>query len=182
METNQLIKTGRIIAILSLLLGTAIFVLYYLLSSSFLLFTGYVFVVLAGIINSIFLILVLLRYSKEKHHKLQLFITAGIILLNIPMLLFYSWVTFLLMDIMRIKFVNTTQEAITELRIKGCQNKKIQKLEAGKSELVFISIKDDCAINITYSINGQSKNETVLDYATTSMGQKINYKIGEKME
>lgn len=182
METKKLIKIGRAIAILSLLLGTVIFVLYYLLSSSFLLFTGYVFVVLAGIINGIFLILVLLRYSKEENYKLHLFVTAGIILLNIPILIFYSWITFMLMDIMRIKFINTTQETLTEINITGCQNKKIKELKTGQSEIVWIAIKGDCTINIEYLIKEKSRKETVMEYATTSMGQKIKYKIVEKKE
>ncbi len=94
METKQLIKIGRIIAILSFLIGTVIFVLYYLTSVDSFLFVGYIFIVVVAIINSIFLILIAVRYSKEEHHKTHLFITAGIILINIPALLFYSWVTF----------------------------------------------------------------------------------------
>ncbi|WP_338794147.1 hypothetical protein [Bernardetia sp. MNP-M8] len=182
METKQLIKTGRVIAILSFLIGTAIFIVYYLTSADFLLSLGGVFILVAAIINSIFLILILRRYSKEKHYKTHLFITAGIILLNIPAFLFYSWVTFLLMDTMRISFINSTQETITELKITGCQNKTIKKLDVGQSEMIWINIEADCTINIDYLLNGESKKETVLGYATTSMGQKMKYKIGEKKE
>lgn len=180
METKKLINTGRTIAILSLLIGTAIFVFYYLTSADFLLLVGYIFIVIVAITNGIFLILILLRYSKDKNNKFSLFITSGIILLNIPVLLFYSWVTFLLMDIMRINFINSTKETLTELKITGCQDKKIQKLKAGQRESVWIVIYDDCEIDIEYIINGKTKKEIVVEYATTSMGQKMKYKIGEK--
>lgn len=180
MTTKKLIKTGRAIAILSLLIGTAIFVLYYLLSSDLLLFSGYVFIVVTAIINSTFLILILIRYSKEKHHKIHLFITAGIILINIPVLLFYSLVTVFLSNTMRIEFINSTKETITEVKIRGCQNKTLKKLEAGKSETVWISIEKECAIVIDYKINEESINETILEQATTNTGHKMKYKIGKK--
>ncbi len=66
------------------------------------------------------------------------------------------------MDIMRINFVNYSQETITELKITGCQDKTIKKLEAGQSETVWISIKGDCTINIEYLLNGEQKKENVL--------------------
>ncbi|WP_375559288.1 hypothetical protein ACE193_16315 [Bernardetia sp. OM2101] len=182
MKTAKLIQTGRAIAILSLLIGTAIFVVYYLTSTDFLLLIGYVFIVLSAITNSIFLILILIQYSKKESHKFPLFITAGIILLNIPVLLFYSWITFLLMDIMRINFINSTTETITEIKIKGCQNKNIKQLEAGQSESAWVVIKGDCEIDIEYLIKGKLEKETVVQYATTSMGHKMNYKIGKKTE
>lgn len=182
MKTKQLTKTGQTIAILSLLIGTAIFVMYYLTSADLLLLIEHIFMVASAIINGLFLVLILLRYSKDKDNKFSLFLTAGIILLNVPVLLFYSWVTSLLIDIMRIRFVNATQETLTEIKITGCQNKKIQQLEAAKGQSVWIILHDDCEIEIEYIINGKAKKETVLKYATTSMGHKMKYKIGEKIE
>ncbi len=182
MEIKKLIKTARTIAILSLLIGTAIFVIYYLTSADLILFLGYVFVVVVAVINSVFLILIFIKYSKQEHYKTSLIITAGIILLNIPVLIFYSWITLLLMNTMRIKFINSTEQTITELKITGCQNKKIKELEVGASETIWISVRKDCSIKINYLLNGKTKNETVLNYATTTTGQKIKYKIGEKRE
>ncbi|PIY09245.1 MAG: hypothetical protein COZ18_08325 [Flexibacter sp. CG_4_10_14_3_um_filter_32_15] len=180
MKTEQLIKIGRTLAMLSFLIGTAIFVMNYLISADSFLLIGYIFIVLAVVINSIFLILIFIKLSKEKQYKTQLIISAGMILLNIPVLLLYSWITSLLLNTMRIRFVNSTKETITELKITGCQNKKIKKLEAEKSETVWISIKGDCTITIEYLLNGEPKKENVLEYATTNTGHKMKYKIGEK--
>jgi hypothetical protein len=86
------------------------------------------------------------------------------------------------MDTMRIRFINSTKETLTELKITGCQDKKIEKLEAGQSETVWISIKGDCTINIEYLLNEETKKENVLSYTTSSMGHKMKYQIENKKE
>ncbi|MBK9462012.1 MAG: hypothetical protein IPN94_21945 [Sphingobacteriales bacterium] len=68
MATEQYIKLGRQVALISFLLGTVIFGLYFMTSSFELLFVGYGFIALTGLINIVILILILfyLKLTRTK--------------------------------------------------------------------------------------------------------------------
>ena len=163
MTTEQLIKLGRQTALVSFLLGTGIFGGYFLTSSVALLFIGYGFIALAGLINIGILISILIKANKDKVHSNKLLKTCGLMLLNIPVMLFYCWVViFILLDTMRITFTNSTPTTLTNINILGCGGGYIDKLESGKSETVWVKITGDCAISIDYLSNGKRKEETVM--------------------
>lgn len=88
----------------------------------------------------------------------------------------------ILIDIIRISVVNPTKNELTNIKISGCQEKHIDKLQSGESETVWIEINNDCTINIEYTVGGIIKQENVMDYVTTGMGQKIVHTIGVKKE
>jgi hypothetical protein len=79
---------------------------------------------------------------------------------------------------MRINFVNQGNYALTDVKITGCQKKYISNIAPKGNETVWIKISRDCAINLSYNENGVHKAETVSAYVTTSMGQKLTFKIG----
>jgi hypothetical protein len=178
MTTERHIKLGRQTALISFLLGTSIFGLYFLTSSFVLLFIGYSFIASAGLINTGILISILLKANKDKDDRKKLLTTSGLMLLNIPVMLFYCWVAIALLDTMRITFTNSTQITLTNINIVGCGSGKIDKLEVGESKTVWIDITGDCSINIDYLVNGQQKKESVAGYVTSSMGQKMKHDIG----
>lgn len=180
MTTQQHIKLGRLTALISFLLGTGIFGLYFLTSSSDLLFLGYGFIVLTGLINLGVLISILIKASKDKDNRTKLLTTCGLMLLNIPVMLIYCWVAIILLNTMRITFTNSTQTTLTNINIVGCGGGHIDKLENGESKTIWVSITGDCSIYLDYLSNGQKKGETVAGYVTSSMGQKINHKIDGK--
>ena len=178
MTTERHIKLGRQTATISFLLGTGIFGLYFLTSSFELLFVGYGFIALTGIINIGILISILVKGIKEKDNRKKLFTTCGYMLLNIPVILFYCWVAIILLDTMRITFTNSTQTTLTNINIVGCGGGHIDKLEIGESETVWVDITGDCSISVDYLSNGQQKEESVAGYVTSSMGQKMKHNIG----
>lgn len=180
MTTERHIKLGRQTALISFLLGTVIFGLYFLTSSWELLFVGYAFIALAGLINLGILISILLKANKDNRKKLLT--TCGLMLLNIPVMLFYCWVAIILLDTMRITFTNSTQTTLTNINIVGCGGGHIDKLEIGQSETVWVDITGDCSINIDYLTNGLRKEESVAGYVTNSNGQKMEYNIGGQNE
>ena len=92
-------------------------------------------------------------------------------LLNIPVMFFYCWVTIILLNTMRITFANSTQTTLTNINVVGGGG-HIDKLESGESETVWVDIIGDCSIDIDYLYNGQRKEESVAGYVTSSMGQK----------
>jgi hypothetical protein len=181
MTTEHYNKLGRITALISFLIGTVIFGLYYQTSQFNYLFIGYIFIALAGIVNFVLLILICFKSEKEKDviKKKKLFRTCSLMLLNIPVLIFYIWVSTILLNTMRITFTNYTGAAIKDIKIEGCSGGYIDKIENGEHKTVWITITGDCSLNIEYSENGQLKTETVSGYLTTSMGQKMIHTIGK---
>ena len=164
MTTERHIKLGRQTALISFLLGTVIFGLYFLTSSFELLFVGYGFIALTGLINIGILISILLKANKDIENRKKLLTTSGLMLLNIPLMLFYCWVAIVLLDTMRITFTNSTQTTLSSINIVGCGGGHIDQLEAGQSKTVWVDITGDCSINIDYLSNGQQKNESVAGY------------------
>lgn len=178
MTIERHIKLGRQTALISFLLGTAIFGLYFLTSSFELLFVGYGFIALTGLINIAILISILVKAFKDKENRIKLLMTSGIMLMNIPVMLVYCWVAIILLDTMRITFTNATQTTLTDINIIGCETEHIDKLDVGESKTVWVGITGDCTINIDYLANGKRKEEGVVGYVTSSMGQKMKHNIG----
>ena len=177
MTTDRYIKLGRITALISFIAGTIIFGLYYLSSAFILLFVGYGFIALMGLINIGILVAVLSRANRDKENRRKLLKTCGIMLLNIPVMIVYCWIAIILLDTMRITFTNETGKEISDINIVGCGGGYIDKLEIGESKTVWVSITGDCSIELEYLSNGKRNDEIVAGYVTSSMGQKINHKI-----
>ena len=172
------IKIGKITALISFLIGTAIFGLYFWTLASEFLFVGYGFIVIAGLVNIIILAIVLITPYKEKKIRKKILLTGGVMLLNIPIMLIYCSMAIILTNTMRISFINTTNMVLKDINIIGCESKHIEKLEKGESKTVWVGINGDCTININYIANGERKEENVTDYVTTGMGQRMKYNIG----
>jgi len=115
MTTQQHLKIGRLTALISFLLGTGIFGLYFLTSSSDLLFLGYGFIVLTGLINLGILVAILFRANKDRENRKRLLKTSGLMFINIPVMLVYCWVAIILLGTMRITFTNDTGTQLTDI-------------------------------------------------------------------
>jgi hypothetical protein len=182
MTTKRHIKLGRQTALISFLLGTGIFGLYFLTSSFEILFIGYGFIGFAALINAGVLISILVKAKKEDENRTKLFTACGLMFLNIPVMLLYCWVVIIMLDTMRITFTNSTRTTLTNINIVGCGGGHIDKLESGESETVWIDITGDCSINIDYLSEGKKKEESVAGYLTNSMGKKMKHNIGGQDE
>jgi len=180
MKTKRHIKLGLFTALISFLLGTIIFGLYYLTSDSNLLFVGYGFILLTGLVNIGILISILLKAINDKENRKRLLKTCGTMLLNIPVMILYCWIAMILIGTMRITFTNEMGTKITDFNIVGCGGGHINNLEIGESETVWVPITGDCSIYIDYLSDGQRKEERVAGYITSGMGQKINHRIDGK--
>ena len=98
-------------------------------------------------------------------------------LLNIPVMIVYSWLGFILLDTMRITFTNGHESSISDINIIGCGGGFINELKPNESKTLWISITGDCSINVEYLLNNERNKETVAGYVTTSAGQKIKHNI-----
>ncbi len=178
MNSERYIKLGRWTALLSFLFGTMIFGLYFLTSASNLLFVGYIFIVAAGLINIGVFVAILIKSLKEVEYRKRLRLTCGLMLLNIPMMLFYCWVSMILLNTMRITFHNSTERELTNIDIIGCETKHIDKLQSGESKTVWVGITGDCSINVAYSVGSKREEKSVVGYVTNDFGKWIRYNIG----
>ena len=142
-----------------------------------LLFVGYGFIALIGLINIGILIAILIKARKDNENRNRLLRTCGLMTLNIPVMIAYCWFAIILLGTMRITFTNETGTELTDINIIGCGGGHIEKLGVGESETVWVSITGDCSIDIDYLSNGERKEEMVAGYVTSSMGQKLNHKI-----
>ncbi|MFH6991786.1 hypothetical protein [Flavobacterium sp. FlaQc-48] len=178
MKTQQHIKLAQLTALISFLLGTGIFGFYFLTSSFELLCIVYNFIVLTGLVNLLILISILVKANNDKYNRKKVFTTCGVMLLNIPVMLFYLWIAGILLNTMRITFTNPTQATLTNINIVGCGGGHIDTLESGKSQTVWVEITGDCSLNINYLSDGLPKEENVAGYLTPLMGQKMTHNIG----
>ncbi|MFA5032934.1 MAG: hypothetical protein WC614_07940 [bacterium] len=181
MKADKYVRLGKLTAIISFLLGTAILGLYCLTFSLVFPTIGCLFIDFVGLINVGILIALVIKATKDSDNKRKLYKTCGFMLLNIPVMLFYCWIGSVLLDTMRITFINSTQTELTDIKIIACEPKHIDKLKLGQSKTVWIHITCDCSINIEYILNGQRKEEN-LGYASSGMGCKMKYNIGGQNE
>ncbi len=64
-------------------------------------------------------------------------------------------------------------------KFRVAKKKQVANIGPKGSQTIWIKITRDCAINISYNENGVVKNEIVSSFVTTSMGQKLNFRIGD---
>ena len=81
---------------------------------------------------------------------------------------------------MRITFINSTDNLLTDINIVGCEDEHISELKPNESKTVWVGITGDCSISLEYLENGKLKKETVAGYVTSGMGQKIKHEIDGK--
>jgi hypothetical protein len=176
--TVQKVKyLGKLTAILSFLIGTIIFGVYFITSIDSILFVGYTFILLAAIFN--FVVFGLLSRIGIIEKEKSIFQVCGIMLINIPIMLLYCWITIQLLNTVRINFINNKEITLKEVKISGCEEKIIEEIKSGEEKTVWIKIPSDCTIQISYNYKGKLENEIVVGYTTSNDGGKMNFKIGK---
>ena len=180
MKSEKYITLGKGTALISFIIGTLIFGLYFLTSNSDLLFIGYGFIVVTGIANLIILIAILAKSNSDSTNRKRLLKTGGLMLINLPIMFLFIWFSLVLIGNMRITLTNSTQNKLTDIKIVGCETEHISELKPNESKTVWVGITGDCSITLEYLENGELKKETVAGYVTSGMGQKMNHKIDGK--
>jgi hypothetical protein len=87
MKKDKSIQLGLVTTIVSFIIGSIIFGLYYFTSFAGILFLGYFFIVVAGLINIIVFAKMTSNAAKEKDKKI--FRVSALMLINIPIMLLY---------------------------------------------------------------------------------------------
>lgn len=178
MTTEALIKICRRTALISFTAGTIIFALHYFTMGSYFIITGYFFILVMGIINLILLGFLLSKVLREKTNREKLLLNGLLMLLNIPVMLLYCWITIVIMNTVRITLVNAANITATDIRFTGCEEKRIESLAPGKSTTVWINIPNDCSVRVDYMSGQQARSAFPVGYVTNSMGHQITWQLG----
>ena len=179
MRPQKLLRIGIRAGVLTILLSSLIYFTYYFTSYNFIVYLEYAFIFLAGAACFIILLRILNHVKKHKRYRMPLLVTSGFILISGVIAVIYFRNLTTLLDTMRINFVNESRYVLTDIKISGCQKKQVENIQPKGSQTVWIKITRDCAINLSYNENGVVKNEVVSSFVTTSMGQKLNFRIGD---
>jgi hypothetical protein len=180
MKSGKYISLGKRTTLISFVIGTLIFGVYFLTSNSNLLFVGYGYIVLAGIANLVILIAILIKSNSDSTNRKGLLKTVGLMLINLPIMFLFIWFSLILIGNMRITFTNSTDNKLTDIKIFGCETEYISELKPNESKTVWVGITGDCSITLEYLEHGKLKKETVAGYVTSGMGQKMKHKIDGK--
>lgn len=84
------------------------------------------------------------------------------LIINIPIALFYTYLVIVLLNYARITFENTTGQDLTSIKILGCQEGKIETLKTGESKTVWIDIPRDCQVDIGTSSTEKLRERLLL--------------------
>ncbi|MBS1619418.1 MAG: hypothetical protein JST76_12915, partial [Bacteroidetes bacterium] len=161
---GKLIRSAKILALLSFLIGSGIMLTYVLIpDGSGLLLTGFYFTYGMVLLNLLMVVILLAGLIWNRVLWKEVLKAIALMCLNIPVAILYICFVFYLLDTMRITFVNDRNAVLTNITIDGCEQKTIDRLEPGESLTKWIEIKGDCSIHILYDIQGMQGSETVED-------------------
>ncbi len=178
MNNTKILSAAKRLAIETFVLGTAIFVFFWFTSGPGIGIVILLYFLIMIIIN--LLMLIRWAYFSYKHNLKGHVIwkAVGILLLNVPVAFLYCWFALILINTVRINFINSTGSEITNLKIQGCEEKFIENLSPKNNQRVWVHIEHDCGIYISYDINGKLKEEEVTGYVTNEAGFKMTFEIG----
>ncbi len=163
-------------------IGTIILILFAFSLSTTIGMLGYIFTGLAVFIGIVYLIILTVRVVTNKVDRSTGIKSALVLIINIPIALFYTYLVIVLLNYARITFENATGQELTSIKILGCQEIEIETLKTGESKTVWIDIPSDCQVDIEYELNGEIKKETVADYLTNMNGLIGTYRIGSNKD
>ena len=89
---KTLINSAKVTALFSFVLGTILLALHLYLKQPKLLIIGFYFTLIAIFINSIVLLIILILAIINIRYRYELLKTSGILLLNIPIVVFYIYI------------------------------------------------------------------------------------------
>ncbi len=178
---DKLIRYAKVLALLSFLIGSAIMLAYVFIPyTREIMFVGMVFTCGAFMLNVLMVLTLLVSLIWYESFWREVLKTIGLLLVNLPVAMLYICFVGCLMNIVRVRLINDRGVAITDLKIEGCEAKKIARLEPGESVTEWIDIKGDCDIHLRYELNGVPQYDIVESYLCGGNGKAKRYHIDGK--
>ena len=94
LNTNRvagIVEVSRVVALVSFVLGSLILILFYLTNSAALIMVGSIFLVIAFVINCVFLLGLVMKLATDKSDRKRIVLSLVLILLNIPIVFLYAY-------------------------------------------------------------------------------------------
>jgi hypothetical protein len=183
LPTPALLRTAILTAFLSFLGGSLILYVYYDWTGDppvTIFIIGMIYILVALAVNLNVYSILKSRSAADQPNKTRILATRFLMLLNLPVCLGYVYFVLVLMNTIRVTFVNETPTTVSDIQVSGCapDTKPINHIEPGQQATAWVGIPYDCVIYVEYTSNGQRKQETVIGYTTPSDGHKVIYRIG----
>jgi len=161
-------------------IGTILMATYFFTMSPVSEQLGYAYTGIAILVGIIYLILVGFKVVSKKITTIEGLKCAGVVLLNLPIATLYFYFVVVLMTTARITFENNTGSDISSVSVGGCHEQEIGDLKNGESKTVWVKIKSDCSLVLTYTVDRVPKLETAFPRLAQNQGMIATYKIGTK--
>ncbi|WP_196889756.1 hypothetical protein [Aureivirga sp. CE67] len=174
----KLHRVAYLSAIASFIIGTIFMVLFFTTCSIKIALAAYYYTLIAGVVNFALFILLLLASLSNNKLKKKYFKGSIALFSNIPVVLIYIYFINILSDTIRVEFVNVSDQVVENLKISGCENMLISKIDQKESDTRWIMVKKTCHIKIDYELDGIQYSENILENVSPRMGRKLSYAVG----
>lgn len=179
---EKLIRYAKVLALLSFLIGTSLFVVYFLTGEGTeTLLPAFYFTYGAALLNLLMALALLSALVWNRSAWRKVLKAIGLMSMNVPVLILYISIIFRLMETERLTLVNDRQEIMTDVKIYGCENHQISRIEPGESKTIWVGIKGECSIDLSYTIHGAKVDEVVDGYLCSGQGKRMIYHVDGKV-
>ncbi|MDO7886259.1 hypothetical protein Q5H89_12865 [Hymenobacter sp. CA2-7] len=164
----------------SLLLGTAMLVLFFFSNDLSVAFLSVPVVLVLGLYNLKRLLQLLWRAQLEPENR-RAFWRAGLIMsLNLPVALLYAMLVHMLNNALLVRVVNDTSQPLRDVVVQGCgPPRPLADLPPGQATIVWLPIGRDCferTVSVQYRV-GSATQQTMIDGYVVE-GRRLNVKLG----
>jgi len=180
MPTCIFINTCLRTSLYSLLLGTALFGLFFWANDSLVGVLSAPIVLVIGVYNLKLLLLLAKRWYREKENRKQLWQTGLLMSLNIPVALLYAKMVLVLSNVLLVRLVNTAGQPLHNLVVLGCgEQRPLADLQPGQATILWLPISRACferTVVVQYTAGKTTQRATIDGYVIE--GQRINLPLG----
>ena len=174
LKVKLLLKISTLTAILPMIIGSLIFCVWFCYPNHEIELFGLWTIAISipvCIIGLTITVIFILKNKIEVRIKKKGYRNIFLILINIPLAIFYIWFVMYLLSTERITIINNTKNDITNINIFGVGNNDcISIIPKGGSKTIWVHITKESAIKIFYKAIGKDYNETIDGYIGSNMG------------
>lgn len=180
LSTHALLKMCRRASLYSLLLGTALLVLFFFANDLSVALVSAPVVLGIGLYNLKLLLQLIWRGRAETALRKELWITGLLLCLNMPVALLYTKVVFVLSNTLVVRLVNTAGQPLQHLLVLGCgEQRPLADLPPGQATILWLPIAHSCfehTVAVQYSV-GKATHQAMIDGYVVE-GRRLTVKLG----
>jgi hypothetical protein len=184
LATRVFLKKCWQVSLSSLLLGTAMLVLFFFSDNFLVAFVSAPVVLVIGLYNLKLLLQLVWRGRKEKENRKEFWRTAGIMSLNIPAALLYTKFVLMLSNALLVRLVNDTNQPLQHVVVLGCgEQRQLADLRPGQATILWLPISPACferTVSVQYRA-GNTTQQAIIDGYVVA-GKRLNVKLSSSQQ